>query len=1393
MADNNNYSSKPFLYQSRGLGARWEMDRVPEGYYLNLLNGFEREEGSMSSRYGTQIINRSPYGSSPGYNYFFPSPVTSLARLLYQSSASRFAGLANGTLWQGPGYSQGAYSQIYSGLSGQPFQTVVASCYETSQAFMFIYDAATSIKIAAGSNPATPQLTGIDPPPYTANSLPYSPLLTLIDSCSALNTYSIANVSGWGYSNLESLIATSAQLVTDFPEFFGVAQSGIGTGYTPSSPTTSVTAAASSSVPVNATSSPVTGFASTPLVSGQSTTVTVNLSGSVAVSGGGIGYGIGCLTVQYSVNGGASWNTFNSWSQEVPWNTTATLPAQNVNFSIPAGVLNNLNQLQIQIVATSTSYGGPTTTTFGQVNSTSATVYSSGQFGVLAPGMLAILSASNTASIPISSVSSAGLSAGSYRALSVQTQTPHGLSASNYISLYGTSNDLVDGFYPVQQVIASNTFLVPYGAAPGGSPVIGSPTYINATGGFVHGGAASPPCCVLTNQYASPYPSQISAWGFYQQVPLTTTTFPVGAWAGTVATNVTATIGKSASLDLSIGNQVTDSDLIVLTLAVGSPANIANIRLQFDVNSSNYTSSYYYANIAPAYYQGNIANQLSAYATTQNQILADALGLLTGQPTSSTTAQLQPSTLSTGAGSWIAVLIPRGNFLPVGNAGQAGLDWSNVTGWQLVVQTAATAITGDGSSTVAINGLYLQWGYGLSSFAGVGYDWRYTYYNSATGTESSPSGEQFFSEQYGYLASLAAPFYLRQAAYVSGQFSTDPQVTHVRAYRRGGIYASNWFLTQQFANLATGGQFFCKDVTPDAALAEAQPLALDNDPPVTSSLVAPIQTTLATATTGPSQTPYSVFVPQTVTVTNAATSFVTNQTVLVGNSYNLEEVLVIAGGTGQFTAVLRLQHNAGEQVSATSVPRQACSLCALSNQGGVTQVWLAGDLNNPHYLYYSKPGYPENFSPAGYVAVSSPDDPIMAVVNWRGTIVVGTTKTWYIIVGGAKPYAQPTGAAHGMASSSWTLVEGEIRFTSQDGLRAFSGADGQYMTLPVEWMFRASPATLVPKLNASDYSSTILCQFNNQVYASFISASNSLSTGNGLRYRLRFDDQARRFGLDDVPATAMLWEQDTNAFLLGKQISATGYAIVQDWVGDYDDGGWNAGGTALIQTPISLITQTPYHDLGKPHFPKQWNMLEGDYNTEGQPIQTTLLFNTEPPTSLALPAASTGTVRAKVQYQIPAAASASNPLASGVQAYAMSIQHQMSVTVAPTLYQEDVYAVVLADLRTSWDTYWQGTEGDLLGIQPKNIYCDYTSTAQLIVSIYADGNDAAPYYIDNFTLIPQANRSVVRVQLPARKGRLWRVIITSTSPFQIWAPVRVSVKPLQEGSGFEERSFPVYQ
>src|ERR1700722_7727336 len=110
MSIDTTYKPEEYVYRDKGLIARDELDQAPPYTYLNNLNCLEREENAMSSRFGTQIINRDAVGSGTT-NHFFPAAVTSLSRLNYQSNAWRYAGLGDGTLWRRQGNGQGAYTQ----------------------------------------------------------------------------------------------------------------------------------------------------------------------------------------------------------------------------------------------------------------------------------------------------------------------------------------------------------------------------------------------------------------------------------------------------------------------------------------------------------------------------------------------------------------------------------------------------------------------------------------------------------------------------------------------------------------------------------------------------------------------------------------------------------------------------------------------------------------------------------------------------------------------------------------------------------------------------------------------------------------------------------------------------------------------------------------------------------------------------------------------------------------------------------------------------------------------------------------------------------------------------------------------------------------------------------
>jgi hypothetical protein len=1400
------YVPVPVIYKSRGLIARDVIDQAPESTFLQYLNILEREENSVSSRFGTQIINRDPVGVGTS-NYWFTEPVTTITRLNYQSSAWRYAGLADGSLWRRAGNLQGAYTELTlpvtaTGtqiiLSGDTFGSIVDSCFETSQPYIFIADSSYSIKDMGTGNP---QLWGIDPSPYTLNVNPYAPLLIMIDSFAEANTYTATGVTGWAWVAVDTIAVNSGQLVTDFSEFFGLGYSGSASTRYPTSGSlgsvTSPTAIATiSNTPVTTYSSSIYGFASVPLSAVDTVTLNVTISGTVTF-GVAVGfpsniqtlpptvvsftvetsnlsliqlraiatstsvntiYCSGLIGLQYSVDGGTTWNP--------PLGDGTTIINQ-VTVTPPSAVY--LINGAVQTVST--------------IDSVYAVVSTQGGVGSVAAGMIALLNTNVQATVPISQVTATTLVNGLYTELLVQTAAAHGLSTGNTLAIYASSNDIVDGFYEVATVVSSTSFTVPLQSATQIGAAGGYITYLTSSGSY----SGIPAACVVNNLYSLPI-LQMSAWGFYEWVPPTTTSFPFSCWSGEVPTvSATGTIGKTVALDLSQNDQVTDDDLIVLTLAVSAPQNIAQIQLQFFVGEG--VDNYYSAFISQAYYQGSLVGSEDAYEATQSQILADTLGLITSQTPGTIPAQLQPTNISTGAGSWQACYIPRGNFLPVGLAGTAGLDWSNISGWMLTVTTNANTTPSEGVS-FSCNGLYLQWGYGPSSFGGIGYDWRQTYYNANTGTESSPCPEQQFNEDYGYLSSTSAPIFLRQAAQVVGQYSSDPQVTHVRNYRRGGTLSSNWFQVGQIPNITGAGQFIFKDVIADAYIEEAQPLILDNDPPVTSSLVNPIQTTLASATTLSSLSSiYSTFSPQNIAIVGAYT-VVQNQLVVVGNPSNEELVAVttggvVSGGNTTFTAILRLEHNQGEPVNIYAVPRQACDLCAFA----YNRVWLAGDPNNPHYLYYSKKGLPENFGPQNYIPVTTPDDPINAVINWRGVLIVGTLKSWFIIVGqGDVPYPQPTGSVHGIiAKNGWTEVEGACWYRAADGLREFTGADGVYKSLPIEWIYRGNPECIPPQADPTQANQDVMAYYNNQVLTSYI----SLNAGSP-RFRMVWDTNYLRYRYDDVQATAMFWEKDINVLLVGKQIGTGQYAVVQDQVGDYDDGGWNtASPPALIQTPINVVIQHPYRDLGKPHDPKQWNGLETDCNTQNQVLTTTLLFD-DGSISIPLATINTGTNRRKAELIVNEG--------DGQKAYRASILHTIQVTTAPILFQEDIHAAILAEVQASYDSYFikMGTDQSKF---IKQGWFDYNSPVAIDVSLYADGSSTAYY---TFTLPAQPIRGVIRVRFgnlnsgtTAFTMRTWRIVMLTTSVtdplqgFQLWDKPRIEFKIAESGHSYQVKELEV--
>ena len=900
-----------------------------------------------------------------------------------------------------------------------------------------------------------------------------------------------------------------------------------------------------------------------------------------------------------------------------------------------------------------------------------------------------------------------------YSTLTVVTTTANGLAAGQNTTIAGNSVATYNGTFSVLALVDSTTFKVLQSnntSAPIGTGGTETPGTLNLIyDGFRAKNLSSARGIQILSR--SGYVYWVDDTGLYSASDTLTAT----SQTYTIAASTTGTLslslvsGSPAVSSLQLGGSSGALFVVVLD-ASKSLSNIASIQLQFDTNNSGYVSYY-----------------TSTLALSSSPVNRVSIGSFTG-------------------------------------VGLTGNQWTNVTGVRLVVNTNSS-----GSASVNFNSIYILPNAGPSSQGGVGYDYRYVYKNANTLTLSNGSPVQVFLSTLTNSAGSSNLYVFNTPVNVLVQYSSDPQVTHIEIYRRGGLYGTNWFYLDQIPNLTGLGTVSYVDLLPDSTLQQSNPLVLTNDVPVSSSLAYPIAASLSTALPTPAPPSGGFLVTVNVNAQGSPPipfTFVNNQVVNIGSPSNLEQTYVVIGGSGQFTAWVQLAHGAGESVTAYSAPGQPCNLAAFA----YNLLWLAGDPNNPSYLYYSNAGHPENFSPAQYIPVSSPSDPITLVINWRGTLFVSTLSQWWQIwppSGGNPPYAQPVGSAHGcVASLGYAFAEGEVWNPSADGLRAFNSVANAYKSLPIEWLWQNNPLTPVPLIDTANLSNFLGAYQNNT--ATFVYPGID-----GNQHCLYFHSLYQRYRNSDIPITAMLLETDTNTLVYAKYLPGQGYAICYDsYSQDYDDGGY-AGGS-LVTTPIPFTMQTPFTDQGAPNNEKQYQALTLDVNPNGQTLSVTLLFDDGGaifpvnPT----PATITGYVRAKFEFQINAGL--------GQQAYRISLQISGSVTAAPIIYQAEVYAAILADQRTSHDTYQMKVAGGESGIV-KQCFCDYTSTASISVNLYADGS-STPYF--SFTLAANPNRSEVpvRVRFPALLMRLFRMVSTSTQPFQYWSPITIEAKPARGGA-----------
>lgn len=836
--------------------------------------------------------------------------------------------------------------------------------------------------------------------------------------------------------------------------------------------------------------------------------------------------------------------------------------------------------------------------------------------------------------------------------------------------------------------------------------------------------------------------------------------------SGTVAANATATVSKSGKFNLSFAaaQVAADANYVQLYFLASNPLAISQVSILFDVGDGSFTQDYYSKAVVMSTAQPLASGTRSALSVQTAAVSQRAIGgvnfstLGGGNPgllpsDMPLLQQLQPTSLDPGANVWTLIQVPLSQFVENGAAGGPNNGWSNIVTWRIQIQTNPTLTT-----TIGLDDLVFVGGSDLNSFAGQPYDYRYTYTNLSTGCESNPSMEMIATDPTAFQAFLGASLPIplavqQQAIQVTALASPDAQVTHWNLYRRGGSLTQAWYFVAQ---IPIGALTFV-DTIADSTIEINSQLQVDSDAPVTTLLPIPLN---GTATTGTGA--------GLKNITISGGTVIQNQLITLDVGI-LQEQMYVQFVSGNIATVF-LQFDHGGHVvplAATTSPQTAMNLSAIV----FDQAWLAGDPNNPHVLYYSRTYSPETFPSENFIEVGTPDAPIMALVVLRGLLYVFTTKTvWQIFGGqGSVPIAVPTGVMHGLVANwAWAASENVVYYESYDGIYVFTGSGSTYLTQNTEWIWtnRTETNGVIPVMDPAEKANTFMAYGNHEVFVAYIDV-------NDVTHRQILSDSYQRWRNDDQAAgniTAMFFEQDTGMLVVGKDDGM----VYLDRVNDFDDGGWVGGVRVINAIPINL--QTPQLDLGVPKAFKQWAELTIDATLpNGLVVGVTALFDSQATVVSLGNITGTGS---RAQYQI----NINNGLSQ--RSLNMGLNLTGSTTAQAIFHEIHVRALVEAEYRRGWDTYWMQYGSDEWHLY-KQVFAEYAAPdpAGITVNAYVDGNFATPAF--TFTLPQSVNRTSVKVRFPATKCRLFRCVGTSSSDFQIYPDTQFEWKALGSSKGYQ--------
>lgn len=779
-----------------------------------------------------------------------------------------------------------------------------------------------------------------------------------------------------------------------------------------------------------------------------------------------------------------------------------------------------------------------------------------------------------------------------------------------------------------------------------------------------------------------------------------------GPFFGTIAASTTGSFlstngGIGFNLDVLGSTQAVDADLISCFLNFSVVANLASVSIQFDVGDGTFTNDFYSANVTLGGFTNNTWGQFS---------------------------------------------LARGSFTVHGRAGLPGFTWATVNSYRVVFVT-----NGSGSVVAQMDSFYMSAVGGPNVGPGSPYDYRYTYFNSVTGDESNPSVVMAFT---------VSP--ANQPVILTIVPSSDPQVTNINIYRRGGTLNVGWTFVAQIPGNSTS--FI--DQSSDAQIASGNLLSLTNDVPLTTTLTTPVNTNLGTnVNAGSTQT---VFPP-------SMTNIFPNQQMTVDFGKNQETVIVQSVTANSFTAYFQLAHAISAPITASTRSGHSVNLMTIA----FDIAWFAGDGDNPNRLYFSNPGNPESVPPQNWIEIGTPSDPIMSIVFYSGQLFVLTqARVFRVIIPfpGAIPAPYPTSSRHGLyANFALCISEGLVPYLSKDGVYIFQGSASNYASEVIEWLLADKEPNLgpVPEQNPALATNSIMAFTKNEFYVGY-------TDRNGTNRRIAYDFKSRAWRNDDVQVTAMYFEEDTAELVIAE---ANDGMIYRDRRGDVDVDIVSPG--VIGNVPININLQTAAQDQGFPLNNKVYNELTLDMDCPASsPVSVSLLFDN------GITVLNLGSFSTVGRQRIPI------PINAGVGQISQNVALLITGTAgisgtgtAPTHFHNwHIKAAVEAEFRDTFDSYWIKFGTDEFKFV-KQGWFEYVAPdpAGISFSVYTEGTLTAPVF--TFVLPSTGNfRAAKRIRFPATKGKLWRMIGTSPTQFQLYGESFVEWKPVTMNKGYAKEN-----